>query len=82
MTEFEEYLTGKKIDPERFKKKKPEQYDEFERVFMQMHPSSFTSQKLFLINQIRRDFPYKGAIESKEVAKKPKMKPKITPRRK
>lgn len=82
MTEFEEYLTGKRIDPERFKKKRPGQYQEFERIFLQVHPNSFTSQKLFLINQVRREFPYRGATDEKEAPKKPKLKPKITPGRK
>ena len=33
-----------------------DQYEDFDRLFSQMHPESFTAQKLFLINDIRRRF--------------------------
>jgi hypothetical protein len=57
MDEFDTYLVGKKIDPALFRQARPGQYREFQEIFAQMHPKSFTLQKLFLINQIRRQCP-------------------------
>lgn len=54
--EFEEYLKGKKIDPAAFKKADLERYTEWERIFETMHHDSFTAQKKFLINDIRRRY--------------------------
>jgi hypothetical protein len=54
---FRDYLIDKKIDPAAFAKSEPEQFSEFSRSFGQMHPNSFTMQKLFLINSIRRAYP-------------------------
>ena len=51
---FKEYLISKKIDSAKFKLADPEKYSELEGDFDKMHPSSFTAQKLFLINPIRR----------------------------
>jgi hypothetical protein len=56
MSEFEKYLIDKKISPEKFKSGEPPVYEEFEMLFMQMHPKSFTAQKLYLINKIRRKY--------------------------
>jgi hypothetical protein len=53
---FEEYLIQKKIDPRLFKEGEPERYEEFEQLFEQVHPNSFTIQKLNLINFIRRKY--------------------------
>lgn len=77
--QFDDYLKEKKIDPEQFKISEPDQYEEFLSIFDQVHPNSFTQQKLFLINQIRRRFQLK---EQKEVKKPPvtkAIKPKIKP---
>ena len=57
-TEFEKYLKDKKINPEMFKTSEPERYQEFELHFSQMHPKSFTAQKLYLINKIRRKYHF------------------------
>ena len=57
MEEFEHYLIGKKIDPKKFELNEPIRYQEFRDIFEQVHPDSFTAQKLFLINQIRRRYP-------------------------
>lgn len=54
---FDEFLKKKKIDPESFKKGEPLRYEEFSDLFNQMHPKSFTLQKLFLLNPIRRRYP-------------------------
>lgn len=53
---FEEYLVQKKIDGEAFRRKKPAQYAEWKALFEELHPESFTAQKKFLINNIRREF--------------------------
>ena len=75
---FEEYLKSKKIDPKKFSADDPNRYNEFERLFNEMHPKSFTAQKLFLINQLRRKFMWSEAEESQP--KKTVQKPKIIPR--
>lgn len=54
---FEEYLDSKKIDSESFKTKEPVLYAEWQNTFIQLHPNSFTAQKLYVINSIRRKFP-------------------------
>lgn len=58
MDEFGDYLTRKKIDPLNFKRNEPQLYEEFKFIFDQVHPDSFTAQKLFLINKIRRKYPF------------------------
>ena len=76
--EFDEYLKGKKIDPEKYRTAEPEQYAQFRALFDQIHPQSFTQQKLFLINKIRR--VYKLEVEEAvKIKPKPTMRPKINP---
>ncbi|BDD02753.1 hypothetical protein [Aureibacter tunicatorum] len=53
---FEEYLASKKIDSVKFKKDDSALWHEFENHFEQMHPKSFTAQKLYLINNLRRKY--------------------------
>jgi len=65
---FEEYLVQKKIDPIKFKEAEQGKYKEFEHIFSQVHPNSFTVQKLNLINFIRRQYPLKE-VDSKESLK-------------
>lgn len=73
---FEAYLKWKKIDPAAFKKAEKEQFDSLKKVFDQVSPTSFTQQKLFLINPIRRKFPFtEEAVEAPK--KKPMARPKI-----
>ncbi|MEO9483466.1 MAG: hypothetical protein ABJG47_08485 [Ekhidna sp.] len=76
---FDEYLTGKKIDPEKYKKAEPTQYAEFRQLFDQLHPDSFTQQKLFLINKIRRAHKLEGVTEVKTTTPSKAMRPKIKP---
>ena len=59
--DFEDYLIRKKIDPAGFRSNELERYQEFQAIFEQVHPDSFTAQKLFLINKIRRQCPIKEA---------------------
>ncbi|GLU52035.1 hypothetical protein [Dyadobacter frigoris] len=54
--EFEEYLKVKKIDSAAFKKADQTRFLEWESIFQTMHPDSFTAQKKFLINDIRRRY--------------------------
>ena len=53
---FEIYLQSKKIDSEAFRKAEPEVWQAWKREFEQMHPNSFTVQKLNLINPVRRKY--------------------------
>ncbi len=57
MDTFEEYLAKKKINCEAFRKDEKSLWREWAALFQIMHPNSFTAQKLFLINKIRRRFP-------------------------
>lgn len=77
--EWEAYLEQKKIDGAAYQQQDPQQYEEFRQLFYQMHPNSFTAQKLFLINGIRRMYPLKVAeAEGSGIKKaaKPVFKPK------
>ena len=53
---FESYLWSKKIDAAAFEAAEPGLYDAWKREFDQLHPNSFTVQKLNLINPIRRKY--------------------------
>jgi hypothetical protein len=57
--DFESYLISKKIDSGRFLKAEPEVWKTWKSEFDQMHPNSFTAQKLYLINPVRRKYPLK-----------------------
>lgn len=74
MEEFETYLVSKKIDPTLFKQGEPETWQAFKDLFYQVSPKSFTIQKLYLINQIRRKYQYieSDKSEAKNVVKKKK----------
>lgn len=76
---FEAYLSSKKIDSAAFKKAEPVLWDAWRKEFEQVHPNSFTAQKLYLINPIRRK--YHQAIEAlPEVLKSVEVKlPVATP---
>ncbi len=52
-------MIRKKIDPAAFRINEPTNFIEFQLIFNQVHPDSFTAQKLFLINKIRRQYPLK-----------------------
>jgi hypothetical protein len=85
---FEEYLGSKKIDSTAFAKAEPTLWQEWKDLFEQISPASFTTQKLYLLNPLRRRFQLKeiASIEKKselpgsQIAKplsKPVIKPKI-----
>lgn len=53
---FEAYCRKKKIDPDLFSKADPQRFHEWKTIFEQVHPDSFTEQKKFLINPIRKQY--------------------------
>lgn len=53
---LDEYLLAKKINARLFEQQEPQLYAEWKRLFEQLHPESFTAQKKFLINDVRRRF--------------------------
>lgn len=77
---FEEYLASKKIDSASFKKAEPERWNEWNHLLDEMSPASFTAQKLYLINPIRRKYKLTIAepVTPKPAASvaRPVMKPK------
>lgn len=92
---FEEFCTKKKIDAEKFRQAEPAYYQELKALFEQLHPDSFNMQKLFIINNIRRQYHLaeqpgtqsaqkknKEDNSSQEKAEKPKTaaKPKVKPK--
>jgi hypothetical protein len=52
--EFETYLTENMIDGQAFKLSEPERWQIFKDLFEKVHPNSFTMQKKFLLNDLRR----------------------------
>jgi hypothetical protein len=54
--EFESYLASKRIDSARFRHAEPQLWQSWKSEFEQLHPNSFTVQKLNLINPIRRKY--------------------------
>lgn len=56
MEDFEEYLKSKNIDSELFKSSEPAVFKEWEKEFEILHPESFTAQKKFIINAVRRKY--------------------------
>ncbi len=53
---FEQYLKSKRIDSARFREAESDLWETWKHEFDQMHPNSFTVQKLNLINPIRRKY--------------------------
>ena len=51
---WEEYCSKKKINSEAFRLAEPKRWEELKTIFEQVHPNSFTEQKKFIINDIRR----------------------------
>lgn len=63
--DFEGFLRSKRIDSGAFRKVEPETWEEWKTDFEQMHPASFTVQKLNLINAVRRKYLLQLTVESK-----------------
>lgn len=74
---FEEFLKSKKIDPIKFLKAEEDQFDQLRILYDQVHPNSFTQQKLFLINSIRRKYVLEETVITESTAPTKKIKPKI-----
>jgi hypothetical protein len=55
--DFEAYLQSKMIDAVAFSAAEGDVWRKWRDEFAQMHPKSFTAQKLYLINPIRRKYP-------------------------
>lgn len=62
---FEEYLVKKKIDSQAFKEHERELWERWKFEFEQIHPNSFTAQKLYLINPIRLKYRLKEELPVK-----------------
>jgi hypothetical protein len=90
---FLEYLQSKKIDAAAFQHAEADMFKTWQTEFDQMHPNSFTIQKLNLINPIRRRFqlkeipptpPSPSATSSEpsmpSAPSKPVMRPMIKPK--
>ena len=56
--EFEAYLLIKKIDARSFENNEKVLFNLWKKEFELMHESSFTDQKKFEINKIRRKFKF------------------------
>lgn len=63
---FEDYLVEKKIDTNAFQSGEPERWKEWNTIFVELSPASFTAQKLYLINPIRRKYPLKNISEPRK----------------
>jgi hypothetical protein len=66
---WEEYCIKKKIDSQAFKEYEPEKWEELRNIFEQVHPNSFTEQKKFLINGIRRKYNLKEEVKNEDIKK-------------
>lgn len=70
--EFESYLSSKHIDSAMFSRAEPALWQSWKDEFEQMHPNSFTLQKLNLINPIRRKYQLPVTETPKPAAVAPK----------
>jgi hypothetical protein len=61
---FEEYLESKKINGVAFQQADPERFAEWASEFVQMSPASFTAQKLYFINSIRKKCPLQKIVSA------------------
>jgi hypothetical protein len=59
---FPDYLTQKNIDAAAFERAEPALYAEWQRLFDQVHPESFTLQKKFFINDVRRRYQRQATL--------------------
>jgi hypothetical protein len=78
---FGAYLKSKKIDPVKFSKDDPNLFQELRSLFEQVHPNSFTQQKLFLINKLRRAYIFEDSLDHDTKKKPAQPKPKIIPKK-
>lgn len=80
IVDFISYCKDKKIDPVLFQAAENERFKEWEQIFDKTGPISFTQQKLFMINNIRRKYKLEKqveTIENKPIIEDQETKPKI-----
>lgn len=77
---WEEYCISKKIDAKAFQQSDSQRYQELKTIFEQVHPNSFTEQKKFLINDLRRKYHLKEEIKAEAPKTSAKPVVKIPPR--
>ncbi len=63
--DFEAYLISKRIDSALFRKSEPDVWQAWKEEFEQIHPTSFTAQKLYMINPVRRKYLLKTPEKAK-----------------
>ena len=79
MLTFTEYCNSKSINAIQFKRSDEILYNDLEVYFNQVHPDSFTAQKLFLINELRRRYHFlKPDEKNVSTGGKSNIKPKIS----
>jgi|GEM_PF-162421 len=77
---FEEYLISKKIDSAAFRQQESGRWEAYKDIFEQVHPESFTTQKKFMINDLRRQYLLKEAPAAvPEISGKPVARPVMKP---
>lgn len=54
---FIEFLEKKRIDTAAFRKERPQQWEQFQKLYDQIGPTSFDLQKKFFFNDLRALFP-------------------------
>jgi len=79
---FEEYLISKKIDSQLFRAAEPDLWNEWNGLFEAVSPASFTAQKLYLINPIRRKYQLKNSnpVSDQKKDSTPAAKPVMRPK--
>jgi hypothetical protein len=75
---FDVYLVSKKIDSDAFKQAEKDLWLSWQVEFEQLHPNSFTAQKLYLINPVRRKYPLKVEIKKEVVEVKNQEQPETS----
>ena len=76
-------MTAKKIDSGVFRQCEPQRWHEYENVFGQVHPDSFTTQKKFVINDLRRLYhlkpaePENATVAPEKKTARPMMRPAV-----
>ena len=76
--DFNAYLVSKKIDSDAFRRAEPALWESWHAEFEKVSPASFTMQKLFLINPIRRKYklsPVADPVPPKPAAEAPVVGP-------
>ena len=79
--DWEEYCISKKIDSEAFRLKETARWTELKTIFEQVHPNSFTEQKKFLINDIRRKYRLKEETKTEQAKKTTQPMIRIPPKK-